>query len=478
MPASRRWSVSTAERSVGVTLVRFERLSRGTPIGAGRTPVRWATSPARQAGPGGRHTWACTSERRRPRCDGAAGCRRARRCGGARSVAVRLLSGALAVSAVGIGAALLGSGASLPSIGPVLLLASIAALCINRSVFYLSEQAATAEAAVLLAAVTAFEGSAPWLGPLVVALLMGPLDVAHWERRSYLRMAYNAGNRSFCALSATATFLVVHEAAAHLGGSLRLRGRPDRGAAGCVRVRRRRRGPVVHPAGGAGRRVARRSGTHAARRPPDRAAGAGGCDRRLPRDDGRMVGPRSGTGPGGVRARAGHRARGAVPGDHSAGGLGRRRRDRRCTVARAAAPGCRPRVRGVALVVVAVLVGFEFEVDVRVAVPPLFAMLVVAALVVIRGEGAWASAVVAVVAGTVVSWSLAPVRTVRRVVVASSLAVGATALAVGASELVGSVTTCPRRSARRRCSRWWWRRSAPGDVPVSSRSGGACRSLR
>ena len=134
-------------------------------------------------------------------------------------VAVRLLSGALAVSAVAIGAALLGSGSSLPSIGPVLLLASIAALCINRSVFYLSEQAATAEAAVLLAAVTAFEGSAPWLGPLVVALLMGPLDVAHWERRSYLRMVYNAGNRSFCALSATATFLVVQDAAAHLGGS-------------------------------------------------------------------------------------------------------------------------------------------------------------------------------------------------------------------------------------------------------------------
>ncbi len=87
---------------------------------------------------------------------------------------------------------------------------------------------------------------------------------------------------------------------------------------------------------------------------------------------------------------------------------------------------------------VAVLVGLEFEVDARVAVPPLFAMLVVAALVVIRGEGVWASAVVAVVTGTVVSWSLGPVRTVRRVVVASSLAAGATALAVGASELVGS----------------------------------------
>ncbi len=52
-------------------------------------------------------------------------------------------------------------------------------------------------------------GSGPtprYLGPLVVALLVGPLDVVHWEQRSFVRMAYNAGNRGLATLAAVATF--------------------------------------------------------------------------------------------------------------------------------------------------------------------------------------------------------------------------------------------------------------------------------
>ncbi len=66
----------------------------------------------------------------------------------------------------------------------MLLLALVAALSINLSVFFPNEHAATAEIAVLLAAVTGFSGDAHWLGPLVVALLMGPLDASHGAGRS------------------------------------------------------------------------------------------------------------------------------------------------------------------------------------------------------------------------------------------------------------------------------------------------------
>ncbi len=104
------------------------------------------------------------------------------------------------------GTLLLVAGAKAPAPGPVLLLALVAMLAINHSVFFASEQAATAEVAVVLVAVTGFAGTAPWLGPLAVALLVGPLDVAHWERRSFVRMAYNSGNRGVAALAAAAAF--------------------------------------------------------------------------------------------------------------------------------------------------------------------------------------------------------------------------------------------------------------------------------
>ncbi len=103
------------------------------------------------------------------------------------------------------GVVLLVAGAGRPAPGPVLVLALVAALCVNRFALFPSEHAATAEAAVLLAAVVGFRTDAAYLGPLVVALLTGPLDAVHWEQRSFLRMAYNAGNRGLAALVAAAT---------------------------------------------------------------------------------------------------------------------------------------------------------------------------------------------------------------------------------------------------------------------------------
>ncbi|MDQ1431473.1 MAG: hypothetical protein QOF40_2075 [Actinomycetota bacterium] len=123
--------------------------------------------------------------------------------------AVRMFSVAILAAALTIGGVLVALGEALPSPGPVLLLALVVALCVNRFALFPSEQAATAEAAVLLAAVVGFRGSAPWLGPLCVALLVGPLDSLHWQQRSFLRMAYNAGNRGLAVLAASAALVGV-----------------------------------------------------------------------------------------------------------------------------------------------------------------------------------------------------------------------------------------------------------------------------
>ena len=119
---------------------------------------------------------------------------------------VRWYSVALATTAVSAGVALVAAGAEPPPPGPVLLLSIAVALCINRFAFFTSEQAATAEAAVLLAAAVAFRADAAFLGPLFVALLVGPLDTLHWHQRAYVRMAHNAGNRGLAVLAASAVF--------------------------------------------------------------------------------------------------------------------------------------------------------------------------------------------------------------------------------------------------------------------------------
>ena len=87
------------------------------------------------------------------------------------------------------------SGSPLPSVWPVLLLGAILALSINQFAFFPSEWSATAEVAVLVAAVVGFADSAEFLGPVAVALLCGPLDSMHWRHRAFWRMAYNAGSR-------------------------------------------------------------------------------------------------------------------------------------------------------------------------------------------------------------------------------------------------------------------------------------------
>jgi hypothetical protein len=121
----------------------------------------------------------------------------------------------VAVSAVGAGITLLVAGSRLPQLGPVLLLAIVAALCVNRFALFPNEHAATAEAAVLLAAVVGFRSDAAFLGPLAVALLVGPLDALHWEQRAFVRMAYNAGNRGLSTLCAAAVFAGTRELLGH-----------------------------------------------------------------------------------------------------------------------------------------------------------------------------------------------------------------------------------------------------------------------
>jgi hypothetical protein len=132
-----------------------------------------------------------------------------RRAGEPRAVVAFCL--ALLAAALGIGVGLLAAGARLPAPGPILLLALVAALCVNRFALFPTEHASTAEAAVLLAAVVAFRDDAVFLGPLVVALLVGPLDALHWEQRSFLRMAHNAGNRGLATLAASAAFVAVSD---------------------------------------------------------------------------------------------------------------------------------------------------------------------------------------------------------------------------------------------------------------------------
>ena len=120
--------------------------------------------------------------------------------------------GLLLGAALGAVAVLLVAGSPLPPAGPMLLLALVLALCVNRVALFPTEQAATAEAAVLVAAVVAFRADAAFLGPVLLGLLVGVLDALHWEQRSYLRMAHNAGNRALAALAAAGGFALVTDA--------------------------------------------------------------------------------------------------------------------------------------------------------------------------------------------------------------------------------------------------------------------------
>jgi hypothetical protein len=138
---------------------------------------------------------------------------------GVSDVAIGRLRGyswALFGVASGVAGLLAIAGATLPSVWPVLLLGALIALSLNRLAFFPSEWSATAEVAVLAAAVVAFsgDGDAALLGPAVVACLCGPLDIVHWRTRSFWRMAYNSGNRALAALLAASVFAGVSANAA------------------------------------------------------------------------------------------------------------------------------------------------------------------------------------------------------------------------------------------------------------------------
>jgi hypothetical protein len=113
---------------------------------------------------------------------------------------------ALAVGVVGLLAA---EGAAFPAAGEFLLLAIPLAWCMNRFVFFPNEVGVTADAAVIFAAVVAFRSDAVWLGPLLAALLIGPLDTKHWEERAFVRMAYNSGSTAIVTLAGVAAFVGV-----------------------------------------------------------------------------------------------------------------------------------------------------------------------------------------------------------------------------------------------------------------------------
>ena len=112
-----------------------------------------------------------------------------------------LLAVALAVGACGVIA-----GSPRPSLGASLLFAVLVALYMNRFVLLANEVGVTAEVAVLFATFVVFRGDAPWLGPLLIALLVGPLTAQCWERKAFGRMAYVSGSRGIAALTGLVVF--------------------------------------------------------------------------------------------------------------------------------------------------------------------------------------------------------------------------------------------------------------------------------
>jgi hypothetical protein len=116
------------------------------------------------------------------------------------------------VIALAFTAALALGGAALPDPGLMLLLAIPFALCMNRYLFFPNEVGVTADAAVMFAALVAFRGDAQWLGPLLLALLAGPLDARHWGARAFTRMAFNSGSTALTAAAGLAAFVPLSHA--------------------------------------------------------------------------------------------------------------------------------------------------------------------------------------------------------------------------------------------------------------------------
>jgi hypothetical protein len=116
---------------------------------------------------------------------------------------------ALFVVALVVGVVLVLAGAPAPSIGPVFVLAVLVALSVNLGALFPSEFTATADVAMLFAAVVGFAADAPLLGAFAIGMLMGPLDVVHWRQHLVYRMAYNSGAQGLCGLLAAATYVAL-----------------------------------------------------------------------------------------------------------------------------------------------------------------------------------------------------------------------------------------------------------------------------
>ncbi len=108
------------------------------------------------------------------------------------------------------------AGEAWPAPGLLLVVAIPLAWCMNRYVLFPNETGVTADAAVIVASLLVFRGAAPWSGPLVVALLVGVLDVRHWRERAFVRMSYNSGSTALATATAVAAFEV---ASSWFGGS-------------------------------------------------------------------------------------------------------------------------------------------------------------------------------------------------------------------------------------------------------------------
>ena len=123
--------------------------------------------------------------------------------------------------ATAIGLALIAAGLPLPEPLPILVLAVFVVFAVNRFTFFPSEVAVTAEAAVLATAIVAFRHDSAFVGPWCVALLAGPLDLLHWRQRSFVRMAYNAGNRMLATLAGAASFTILLDSSLLGTGAIR-----------------------------------------------------------------------------------------------------------------------------------------------------------------------------------------------------------------------------------------------------------------
>ena len=114
--------------------------------------------------------------------------------------------------------ALLRAGPALPPVPEFLVFVALLALSTNHDVVFPSEYAASADLAVVLAAVVAFRHDtshdAALVAPLLLGLLTGPLDVVQWRRRAFVRMAWNSGDRALAGLAAAGAFAAV----AHVAG--------------------------------------------------------------------------------------------------------------------------------------------------------------------------------------------------------------------------------------------------------------------